>query len=257
MNTLSNSGARYVESPQVRSIAPSRPLQWLALGWEDMKRGLPLSLGYGALFAGAGGIVTLLVWDRPHLVTALISGFLLVAPFFALGLYEMSRRLERGDLPTWSHTFKAWSANPDSIAMFGLVLAFLLVSWERLSAILFALFYSGNVPAVENLVQEVLFSGQHTAFVVAWFGFGAILAAVAFAISAVSVPLLLDRDVDVVTAISTSIKAVVINPGPMLRWAAIIVVLTAIGFATSFIGLVLVFPLLGHATWHAYKDLVE
>jgi uncharacterized membrane protein len=243
--------------PLVRTVEFPRPFRWLARGWQDLRRAPAASGFYGAALALAGAAVTGLSWERPHLVTALWSGFFLVAPFLLIGVYDLSRRIAAGETPDLGRSVTAWRANADSIGLFGFVLAFLLISWERLSAILFALFYAGEISSVENLASEILFSGAHTNFLIAYLGFGALLAACVFSISVVSVPMLLDRRVDVATAIITSLKAVQGNPAPLALWAALIVVLTAIGFATWFLGLVVILPWLGHATWHAYKDLVQ
>lgn len=243
--------------PLVRTVEFLRPLKWLARGWQDLRRAPAASLFYGAALALTGAAVTGLSWGRPHLVTALWSGFLLVAPFLLMGVYDLSRRLAAGDAPDLGRSLTAWRANADSIGLFGFVLAFALISWERLSAIIFALFYAGEVSSVENLVSEILFSGAHVNFLVVYLGFGALLAACVFSISVVSVPMLLDRRVDVATAIIASLRAVRKNPAPLALWAALIVALTATGFATGFLGLVVILPWLGHATWHAYKDLVQ
>jgi uncharacterized membrane protein len=141
--------------------------------------------------------------------------------------------------------------------LFGLMLALTLIMWERVAAIIFALFYGGDVPDLRNFLADVLFSGRYNELLIAYFGVGGIVAAVVFALSVVSLPMMLDRDVDIATAMVTSVKCVIHNPVPMLVWAVTIVVLMAIAFGTWMIGLVLVFPWLGHATWHAYRDLVD
>lgn len=245
------------ELPAVRHVAPGRPFAWMARGWADMRRAPAGSLGYGILIAAAGWIVLALAWNRAYLVTALVSGFFLAAPFLALGLYDMSRRLAAGERATFADTIDAWRSNTPSIALFGFVLAFALLSWERISAIVFALSFGDEAPMVEDFLASVFLSGRYLGFVISYVAVGALLAAVVFAISVVSIPMMLERPVDPATAILTSLRAVGASKGAMLVWAAIILVLTAIGFATALLGLIVIVPLLGHATWHAYKDLVE
>lgn len=248
---------RTAAPPLIRTVEFLRPFEWLKRGGQDLRRALAASLFYGVTLALAGAAVTALSWGRPHLVTALYSGFFLVAPFLLMGVYDLSRRIADGDAPDLGRSLTAWRANADSIGLFGFVLAFVLISWERLSAILFALFYAGDISSVENLVSEIVSSGAHANFLIAYCGFGALLAAAVFSISVVSVPMLLDRRADVATAIITSLRAVRENPAPLALWAALIVALTAIGFATWFLGLIVILPWLGHATWHAYRDLVQ
>jgi uncharacterized membrane protein len=246
-----------VETPQVRGVALSAPLMWLAAGARDLARAAPVSLAYGVAFAAFGFVATSLAWERPHLVTALASGFFLVAPFLAIGFYETSRRLARGEAPGYRDLWRAWSRNPESIGLFGLALVLMVIAWERLSAILFGLFFGGSLPDARSLADQVLFSGEHLGFLAAYVGLGAVLAAVTFAISVVAVPMLIDRDVDVVTAMMTSLKVVAVNPAAMLLWAALIVALVLAGMATFFVGLAVTLPLVAHATWYAYRGLVE
>ncbi len=151
----------------------------------------------------------------------------------------------------------AWRANTGSIALFGFALAFALISWERISAILFALFFGVDAPPVENVLTDLFFSGRYPGFSVTYIVAGALLAAVVFLVSVVSIPMMLDRAVDPVTAMTTSVRAAAASRGTMFIWAVTIVVLIAIGFATALLGLIVIVPLLGHATWHAYRDLVE
>ncbi|HUF20384.1 MAG TPA: DUF2189 domain-containing protein [Burkholderiales bacterium] len=243
--------------PPVRHVPTGQPLSWIARGWTDMLRAPAASLGYGFLITAAGWAVLGFSWNRAYLVTALVSGFFLFAPFLAMGVYDISRRLGRGERATFSETVDAWRPNAGSIALFGLALAFALLSWERVSAIIFALSHGDDAPMVENFFAQVFLSGEYVGFVVSYIVAGAVIAAVVFSISVVSIPMMLDRPVDPVTAIITSLRAVGGSKGAMLLWAVTIVVLTAIGFATALLGLIVIVPLLGHATWHAYKDLVE
>ena len=248
---------RHFALPAVRRISQDRPLVWLQLGWQDLKANPLASLAYGLLFAIAGDVILLLAFPNPHLFTLSISGFFLVAPILAAGLYEISRRHARGQHSTFFDTFGGFRRNGESLALFGLLLAIMAIAWERLSAILFAMFFGGNIADLEQLASDVFLSGQHTGFVMAWFVVGGTLALFVFAVSAVSVPMLMDREVDFATAAMTSFKAVANNLRAMMLWAALIVGLTVIGFATLLIGLIVIMPVIGHATWHAYRELVE
>jgi len=257
MDQLIHAWTPAVEAPHVRRVAPSAPFTWIAAGAKDLGRAAAVSLGYGMVFAVFGLAVTLMTWDHPHLVTALASGFFLVAPFLAIGFYEMSRKLARGEAPGYRDLGQAWRRNPESIGLFGLALVLMVIAWERLSAIIFGLFFGSNVPDAQSLAGQILLSGEHLGFLAAYVGLGAVLAAVTFAISVVTVPMLIDRDLDPVTAIMTSLKAVAVNPLPMLVWAAVIVVLVLAGLATFLVGLMITLPIVAHGSWHAYRDLVE
>lgn len=248
----------------LRRIDTDRPFVWLQAGWQDIKANPIASIAYGLLFAVCGDIILLLAVPNPHLFTLAASGFFLVAPLLAAGLYEISRRRERGQDTTFAESLAGWRRNGESIALFGLGLAMIGVLWERLSAILFALFYAGNGDVGMGIVafmNTVVLSGDNIAFVSAWFLAGGILALFTFALAAISVPMLLDRDNehggDLVTAMMTSLRAVLLNLDAMFLWAMIIVTLTLVGFVTLLFGLIVLMPLLGHASWHAYRDLVE
>lgn len=248
----------------IRRIGTDRPLVWLQAGWQDLKANPIASIAYGLLFAICGDIILLLAVPHPHLFTLAASGFFLIAPLLAAGLYEISRRQERGQSSTFGESLAGWHRNGESIALFGLGLAMIGVLWERISAILFALFYSGSGyvgNSIFDFVNVVVLSGQNIGFVGAWFMAGGVLALLTFALTAISVPMLLDRDNehggDLVTALLTSLRAVLLNLDAMFLWAMIIVTLTLIGFATFLFGLIVLMPLLGHASWHAYRDLVE
>lgn len=159
---------------------------------------------------------------------------------------------------SFAGTLGAWQRNAGQIGLMGVALLLLMVAWLRLAAIIFMLFFGLEPPALDQLVQQTVLSASALPFLVTGTVVGAVLAALTFTISAISIPLLLDReDANVITAITTSIEAVRTNPGPMLFWAALIVLFVGAGLATFLLGLIITLPLIGHATWHAYRDLTE
>lgn len=248
---------RHFVLPTIRHVPASQPLVWLRRGWEDLRRNASLSAPYGLLFTVAGCLLLFFAEPRPYLFTAAVSGFMLVAPLLAAGLYEISRRQDEGLATTFRDSLKSWTRNGGSMALFGLVLALVAIAWERLSAILFALLYGGELPSVQSFLSTVLLSGNYWGLVLAYVTLGALLAALVFAMSVISAPMLVDREVDVVTAIATSLKAVKQNPAAMALWAALLVALMALGFATLVLGMIVLLPWAAHASWHAYRDLAQ
>lgn len=246
-----------VPVPHVRTIEFSRPFTWLRRGWDDFTHLRGAALTYGVLIMVAGFVLLLAAWSLTYLVPALVGGFLLVAPFAAMGLYALAQQREAGREPSLALADAAWRRNAASIALFGLLLALALILWERTAAIVFALSFGGNVPDLGNLMHDLLWSGRHLPLLLAFMGAGAAYAAGVFMLSAVTAPMLLDRPVDVITAVLTSVRCCLANPAAMLLWAVLIALLTAIGFATAMLGLLVIFPWLGFASWHAYRDLVE
>ncbi|HJW12322.1 MAG TPA: DUF2189 domain-containing protein [Albitalea sp.] len=242
--------------PRVRKVGPSQAFVWLRLGARDLQRMPRVSLGFGGLVAAIGVLLMAVTWKATYVAPALLGGFLLVAPFIAINLYALSHQIEQGQPADTSEAMGAWRSNGDSIALFGLILALAYIFWERLAAILFAFFYTGQPLHLSRLPVELL-SGQYLGLLLAFFAVGAALAACVFALSVVSAPMLVDRQVDVITAVLTSLRCCIRNPGPMLLWAALIAGLTAVGFATLMLGLIVIFPWLAYASWHAYRDLVE
>ena len=242
---------------RVRYVTTAEPWEWLTAGWRDLLKTPFSSIAYGAIFAVMGYILVMVVVERFQMAFALITGFLLVGPFLAMGFYELSRRTEQGESAHLGHALTAWRGNTLNIFIFGMLVALIMVVWVRLAALIYAVVFVGSTPMVESDLTRLFFSGDGLIFLLVFAVTGAVLATVVFTISVVSIPMLMDRRCDVVTAIVTSIAAVRLNPLPMLLWAALIVVFTGVGLLAFFAGLAITLPLIGHATWHAYRGLVE
>jgi len=244
---------------RIRVVPVDRPWLWLAAGWRDFVRAPGVCLAYGlGLVAISFALSTgLILANLGYLVLPLAAGFMLIAPVLAVGLYEISRRLEHGRPASLGAALLAWRRNALQIALAGLVLMLLHLVWVRIAMLLFALFFQDVQPSLSGLADALLMSRAGLPFLAVGTLAGAVLATIVFAISAVSIPMLLDRDVGVATAIAASVAVVRTNLRPMALWAALIVVFTALGLATLYIGLAVALPLIGLATWHAYRDMVE
>lgn len=245
--------------PPVRRIALERPWAWLAAGWGDIWRAPAVSLTYGAIFTFVSFFITAGVFlvGLEYLLFPLAASFMLAGPLLAVGLYETSRRLESGAPVSLGAALFVTTRSPVGLAFLGVALMALLLIWLRAATLLLALFLGPTVaPPLAEVVPTLLLTPEGLALLVVGTGCGAILAALVFAISVVSVPLLMERDIDVVSAVLVSLQAVARNPKPMLLWAWLVALLTAFGIATLYIGLIVTLPLVGHATWHAYRETV-
>jgi uncharacterized membrane protein len=240
-------------APAIRELTPEATSRWLRLGWEDMRRSLGPSLTLGLLFVLAGYAITLASWNTPVLTLTFFTGFLLVAPALAVGFYELSRRIERGEAAGFSTLLYSWQRYGWNVLLFGLLLGLLMVAWGRLTGLIVAVALPSIGPYSSLLSWQALAS---PGFIALFVGAGFVLAALAYSISVVSIPMLMDRKVDVLTAAATSLRAVRKNPGVMALWAAIIAVVTFVAMLSGLIGLLITMPLIGHASWHAYKETV-
>ncbi len=242
----------------VRRLTADDPGHWLAAGWRDFRRAPAVSLSYGALFVAIGyiGVLGLFNLGLESLVPVFLASFFLVAPIFAVGLYEVSRRLEAGERPVLGAALAAYRRNPRGIVTMGLVLMLSMAAWAQVAMLLFMMVFHANPPPLEDFFYGILTSRQLVWFIAVGGVSGYVIASVVFAISAVSIPMLLDRDIPVGAAIATSIAAVRENYLVMFGWAATIVFLVGIGLATMFIGLAVILPWVAYATWHSYRALV-
>lgn len=239
---------------ELRPLRLRDPFVWLAAGWRDFLRCPGLGLFYGVCFAGMGWLLMLAFRHAPAYTLALSAGFLLVGPFMCLGLYHASRSLERGEAPDLGDSLLAFEARLGTMAIFGGVLLILEMVWARASLIVFALSFDGMPDFKGSLLA--LLDPQNLEFIVAYLAVGGIFAGLIFAISVVSLPMILDRDVDAITAGLTSLRLVLGQPGVMLLWGALLTALVVLAMLPWFLGLLVVGPWLGHASWHAYRGAV-
>jgi uncharacterized membrane protein len=240
--------------PRIVTVDSRAPLRWLARGWRDLMTGP--GLFYGIAFVAMSWSLHAYLLDQPHLALALGTGFALIGPFLSMGLYDLSRQRERGGTADLLLSLHAWQRHPGAIGLYAIILLLLLAGWMRVSIVLVALFYQGTMPTATTFLKTLMFSDENAGFLAVYFGVGAGFALLVFAISVVSIPMMLDRDTDTITAMITSCIALARNPGAMLVWAALIGALILAGLVTWYFALLVTGPLVGHATWHAYRDLV-
>jgi uncharacterized membrane protein len=242
--------------PAVRQVAPDRPLHWLWQGMTDFRRCPFPGLVHGFLMWAFGAFMLTVFRERFWLLAGALSGFLLVAPLLATGLYAVSRELRAGRKAVLGTALRQWTPNHPSLMRFGLLLALAGTGWVLTSAALITLLAPAPVKSPEDFLQVVVLARQGWLFEL-WLLLGALLAAPVFASSVVAIPLLLERRVTVLAAVLTSWRVVLAQPGTMAVWAGLLMGLTVLALLPVMVGLIPVLPVLAHASWHAYTDLVE
>ena len=240
----------------LRSLAFADPFRWLARGTLDFLRAPAIGLFFGGCFVAMGWALLAVFKNAPAYVLGLSAGFLLVGPFLCMGLYHASDRLERGERPRLVDAVMAWRRKLDTLAIFGVVLLVLEMLWARASLVVFALTFEGTMPDFAGSLRSLV-DPKNLDFIVAWTALGGLFATIIFSVSVVSIPMILDRRTDAITAGLTSIRLVLTQPVVLLSWAAIITILVVLAMLPSFAGLLVVGPILGHASWHAYRASVE
>jgi uncharacterized membrane protein len=251
------------ETPAADHITINRidleaPWRWLGAGWSDIGRMPAISLGYGAVFTllAVAMLFGLARVGGQALILPLAGGFLLIGPVLAAGLYEGSRRLETGEQPSAVDIVLAGFRMPGQLAQLGLILMLIFLAWVE-TAFLLLMLYSGAgaFPPFAELFPQMLYTNRGLLTLIVGTLEGAALAALVFAISAISAPMLTIRPVGIALGIYASVRAVGFNLRPMALWAALIALIMLLGIATFFLGLIVAFPLIGHATWHAYREI--
>ena len=241
---------------EIRRVSAMRAVVWLQRGWDDFRHIKAASLGHGALITALGAILLMLGSSHPYLVAAAISGYLLVGPIMTTGLCELSRRRAGGEKIGFDESLHGMTRNPEGLAYLGVVLAIIAAAWFVLSGVVLQSVLHTSTPSLGDALWGSFSDTVNRPQILAYIGSGAVLAAVVFTLSVVSVPLIIDRHASALDAMWISVKVTFWNLPAMLVWAAFIVVLTAIGFAPFLFGMIIVAPVLGHATWHAYRDLI-
>lgn len=239
-----------------RSVPLLRPLGWLAAGWRDFMRCPLPGLLHGAVVALFGAVLFWAARDHFWLLAGAFSGFLLVAPVAATGLYAISRALQRHGRAGLGDALRAWLPRDRRLVVFGLLLALAGTGWVLTSAALITGFAGAPVRNPTEFIKVVVLAENGLLFET-WLVLGGVLAAPVFASSVVAIPLMLDREIGVLGAVFTSWRVVMENPAPLALWAALLVLLSLLGMATLLVGLLPVVPWLAHASWHAYRDLVD
>lgn len=242
--------------PAIVSVDIGAPFAWLAAGWRDFRAAPAASLFYGFAFVVMGFLLNVLFASSPHITLALGTGFTLIGPFLAIGLYDLSRQRERRATPRLDPSLTAWRSNLGSISFYAVILLLLFAGWGRVSVVLVALFFEGSMPSVATFLQHIVFSGENLEFLAIYVGVGAAFALLVFALSVVSIPLMMDRGTDTITAMIASFLALTRSFPAMIVWAALIAGLIFAGLASFYLGLAITGPLVGHATWHAYRAVV-
>ena len=256
MSTPLSIGKRPFLHVEVRSVPALQSIVWLRRGWEDLRQMEGASLAHGVIISIIGAVLLMLGSTHPYLVAAAVTGYLLVGPIMTTGVCELSRRRAAREPRGFDDSLEAVTRNPDALMHFGGMLALIAIVWFIASTVLLQSALDFHVPSLAVALWGGAGDFASTREVIAYFSSGAIFAVVVFLLSVVAVPLIIDRHATATEAMSASIKASLYNIPAMIVWAALIAGLTALGFATLLLGMVVIAPLLGHATWHAYRDLV-
>lgn len=238
----------------LHTLSWADPFRWIARGWQDFRRCPGIGLFYGVAFVAMGWALLTAFRHAPAYVLALSAGFLLMGPFLALGLYHASRALERGERPDLGDSLLAWEPHIGALAIFGFVLLVLEMLWARASLVVFALSFDGMPDFRGSLLA--LLNPENIDFILAYTAVGGVFAAIIYSVSVISMPMILDRSVDAISAGLTSMRLVLTQTGVMLLWGALITVLVALAMLPWFLGLLVVGPVIGHASWHAYRAAV-
>ncbi len=231
------------------------PLRWLARGWNDLTAHIGIGFFYGLCFWAMASTLSVVFRSSPEYVMSIASGCLLLGPFLAMGLYEVSRRREQGRAADLMSSLTCWDTRLRSLAMLVLVLIVLELLWGRASLVVFAVFFHTGMPSTSGTLAALL-DPQNWEFVAVYAVVGGFFAVLVFAISVVSIPMILDRDTDAISAAITSLQVVAANTGVMLLWGMLITALVVLALLPWGLGLLLLGPWLGHASWHAYRGAV-
>lgn len=232
-----------------RTVKASAPWRWLKLGWRDFKQSKGLSLAYGLVMMLISVVITWISYQAHSLVLAIAitAGFFFIGPTIGIGLYSISRQIGRGEQPNLWRSLKAGKRNWGNAMILSLFFLIVFLVWARAASMVHIFFPSLSSMDFQNWLN----------FLAIGSAVGAVFAAVIFCAGAFSIPMLIDRDVDAITSVITSVNAVLKNKLTMLLWGLLIVFIVCIGIVTLYLGFVVLLPVVGHATWHAYLETID
>ena len=253
-DTVQLGDAESSPSIKLKQLAWGDPLRWLRKGWNDFVAAPVIGLFYGACFMLMGWALLIVFEASPAYVLALSGGFLLMGPFLCLGMYRVSQRLENGEKPGFADSIFAWQARTGQLGIFGVVLLVLEMLWARSTLVVFAVTFDGMPDFKGSLMALV--AAENLTFLLVWVAVGVLFATLIYSVSVVSMPMILHRRTDAISAGLTSMRLVLTQTGVMLFWGVIITLLVVLALAPWFTGLLVVGPVLGHASWHAYRAAV-
>lgn len=257
MQVLIHGAASRPPRAHLRRVSTLRPFLWIGRGAADLVRCWQQDLAHAALMVAFGWVLLFLLGAHPYFLAAALSGFLLGAPVMTTGLVELSRRIERGDTTTFNDSVAPLERNGAALVQFGVVLGAFAVAWFIVSGVFLAAVLNVPTPDFIETFYRGFLDTATRAQLLSYVAVGGLLALLVFVLSVVTVPAIIDQQLGAWPAMGLSVDVVRSNPGAMLVWSALLVALTALGFATLLLGMLVVIPLLGHATWHAYRDLVR
>lgn len=241
---------------EIISLRLSDPFRWLQRGGRDLMAEKGIALFYGLCFWSMAVVLGLVFQSKPEYAMSIASGCLLIGPFLAMGLYEVSRRRERNMTPELGASLTCWDDHLKSMSMLVLVLIVLELLWGRASLVVFAVFFNTGMPSTTG-VMRAIFNPENWEFLLVYLVVGGAFAGIVFSVAVVSIPMILDRDTDAISAAITSLQVVFGNFGVMVLWGVLLSVLVFVALLPWGAGLILVGPLLGHASWHAYRGSVR
>ena len=232
------------------------PLRWLQFGWRDLMAAKGIGLFYGFCFLSMALVLGAVFRSKPEYAMSIASGCLLVGPFLAMGLYEVSRRREQGEPPELGASLTCWDSHVRSMGMLVLVLIVLELLWGRASLVVFAVFFNTGMPSTTGVIKAI-FNPENWEFLVVYMVVGSVFAGLVYSIAVVSIPMILDRDTDAISAAITSLQVVFGNLAVMLLWGVVLTSLVIAALIPWGLGLLFIGPWLGHASWHAYRGCVR
>lgn len=242
---------------EIRHVPVRQPFDWLRRGKEDFNGCWPANIFHGVLMAAMGLVLLMMLGNHPYFVVAAVSGFLLFAPVMCTGLCELSRRLEAGEPLGFDESVEPLRRHALELVRYGGLLVLVVLAWFMIAELTLRNVFDLGAPSVAETYYRGFVDVANLSQVLAFVAAGAVLAALVLSVSVVTVPLIIDRNMSALEAMLVSMRVVMANPGALLVWSALIVVITAFGFATLMIFMAILIPWLGHATWHAYRDLVR